>query len=57
MNIEDLEKYHTMREKKKVMLEQLNNKGMEGRKSNGLVATGFLGATTLKHSRSSALKT
>ena len=29
MNVEDLEKYQTMRENKKVMLEQLNDKGME----------------------------
>jgi hypothetical protein len=48
MNVEDLEKYQTMREKKKVMLEQLNDKGMEGRNSNGLVAAGVLEAATLK---------
>ena len=48
MNVEDLEKYQTMREKKKVMLEQLNDKGREWRKSNGLVAAGVLEATTLK---------
>jgi hypothetical protein len=48
MNVEDLEKYQTMREKK-VMLEQLNDKGMEGRKSNGLATTGVLEPTTLKH--------
>jgi hypothetical protein len=47
MNVEDLENYHTMREKK-VMLEQLNDKGMEGRKSNGLATTGFLEPATLK---------
>jgi hypothetical protein len=29
MNVEDLEKYQTMREKKKAMLEQLNDKGIE----------------------------
>jgi hypothetical protein len=29
MNVEDLERYQTMREKKKVMLEQLNDKSME----------------------------
>ena len=47
MNVEDLEKYQTMREKK-VMLEQLNDKGMEGRKSNGLATIGVLEPTTLK---------
>jgi hypothetical protein len=36
-----------MREKK-VMLEQLNDKGMEGRKSNGLVTTGVMEPTILK---------
>ena len=41
MNVEDLEKYQTMREKK-VMLEQLNDKGMEGRKSKGLSTTGVM---------------
>jgi hypothetical protein len=30
MNVEDLEKDQTMREKKKVMLKQLNDKGMTG---------------------------
>jgi hypothetical protein len=30
------------------MLEKLNDKGMEGRKSNGLLATRFLEAATLK---------
>jgi hypothetical protein len=35
-----------MREKK-VMLEKLNDKGMEGRKSNGLTTTGVLEPTTL----------
>jgi hypothetical protein len=29
MNVEDLENYQTMMEKKKVMLEKLNDKGME----------------------------
>jgi hypothetical protein len=29
MNVEDLEKYQTMREKKKVMLEKLNDKGIK----------------------------
>jgi hypothetical protein len=29
MNVEDLEKYQTMRENKKVMLEKLNDKGIE----------------------------
>ena len=47
MNVEDLEKYQTMREKK-VMLEKLNDKGMEGRNSNGLSTTGVLEPTTLK---------
>jgi hypothetical protein len=47
MNVKDLEKYRTMREKK-VMLEKLNDKGVEGRKSNGLDTTGFLEPTTLK---------
>jgi hypothetical protein len=47
MNFEDLEKYQTMREKK-VMLEQLNDKGMEGRKFNGISTTGVLEPTTLK---------
>jgi hypothetical protein len=44
MNIEDIEKYQSMREKKKVMFD----KGMEGRNSNGLVAAGVLEAATLK---------
>jgi hypothetical protein len=30
MNVEDLEKDQTMRENKKVMLKQLNDKGMTG---------------------------
>ena len=47
MNVEDIEKYQTMREKK-VMLEQLNDKGMEGRKSNGLATTEVLEPTNLK---------
>ena len=47
MNVEDLEKYQTMRENK-AMLEQLNDKGMEGRKSNGLATIGVLEPTTLK---------
>jgi hypothetical protein len=47
MNVEDLEKYQTMREKK-VMLQQLNDKGMEGRKSNGLAITRVLEPTILK---------
>jgi hypothetical protein len=47
MNVEDLEKYQTMREKK-VMLEQLNDKDMGGRKSNGLPTTGVMELTTLK---------
>jgi hypothetical protein len=47
MNVEDIENYQTMREKK-VMLEKLNYKGMEGRKSNGLATTGVLEPTTLK---------
>jgi hypothetical protein len=29
MSVEDLEEYQTMRENKKVMLEQLNDKGIE----------------------------
>jgi hypothetical protein len=29
MNVEDLKKYQTMRETKKVMLEQSNDKGIE----------------------------
>jgi hypothetical protein len=47
MNVEDLEKYQSMREKK-VMLEKLYDKGMEGRKSNGLATTRVLEPTTLK---------
>jgi hypothetical protein len=47
MNVEDLEKYQTMREKK-VMLEQLNDKGMEVRKSNGLATIEVLEPITLK---------
>jgi hypothetical protein len=47
MNVEDLEKYQTMRENK-VMLEQLNDKGMEVINSNGLAIIGVLEVTTLK---------
>jgi hypothetical protein len=47
MNFEDLENYQTMREKK-AMLEQLNDKGMEGRNSNGLATIGVLEPMTLK---------
>jgi hypothetical protein len=47
MNVKDLENYQTMIEKK-VMLEQLNDKGMEGRKYDGLATTRVLEPTTLK---------
>ena len=47
MNVEDLEKYQAIKEKK-VMLEKLNDKGMEGRNSNGLATTRVLEPTTLK---------
>jgi hypothetical protein len=47
MNVTDLEKYQSMRENK-VMLEQLNDKGMEGIKSNGLATTRVLEATNVK---------
>jgi hypothetical protein len=47
MNVEYLEKYRTMGGKKE-MLEKLNDKGMEGKKSSGIDTTEVLEPTTLK---------